>query len=245
MKILAIDTSATPVSAALTEDSVLLGEFYLHTRTTHSQTLMPVVEALLKTTETKLEDIDVFAVNAGPGSFTGVRIGVASIKGMAMPLQKPCASVSTLAAMAYGMPYQDGIICAVMDARCNQVYHALFLADNGKLERLTEDKAFSIEELADELSYYEENRIYLVGDGAKICYEALSGQLPTMYLPPENIRYQRAYGTAAAAWQMAQNQQLCTADELMPLYLRIPQAERELKARQAAQNDQEPMSENS
>ena len=113
MKILAIDTSASPVSAAILHDGVLDGEFFLNTKTTHSQTLMPIIEALLKTTETALSDIDVFAVNAGPGSFTGVRIGTATVKGLSLPDNKPCAAVSTLAAMAYGMPYQSGIICAV------------------------------------------------------------------------------------------------------------------------------------
>ena len=156
MKILAIDTTASPVSAALVDDGKLLGEFYLNIKTTHSQTLMPVIASLLDNTKTDIRDIDLFAVNAGPGSFTGVRIGVASVKGMAMPLDKPCAQVSTLEAMAYSMPYTDGIVCAVMDARCSQVYNALFRLDNGKVERITEDRALSLEELSSELEYYDE-----------------------------------------------------------------------------------------
>ena len=221
MKILAIDTSASPVSAALTEDGRLLGEYYLHIKMTHSQTLMPMVESLLQTTGTALQDIDLFAVNAGPGSFTGVRIGVASVKGMTMPLDKPCAAVSTLEAMAYGLPYQEGIVCAMMDARCSQVYNALFRLHDGTPERLTPDRALPIEELLEELKAFQET-VYLVGDGAELT-EAKGNLL----LVPENIRFQHAYGTAKAAQYLAEQNRLCTSDRLMPLYLRLPQAERE------------------
>jgi len=232
MNILAIDTSASPVSAAIVKDGFLAGEFFLNTKTTHSQTLMPVISALLDTTSFSLNDIDVFAVNAGPGSFTGVRIGVSSVKGLAYPLGKPCAAVSTLSSMAYNMPYQKGIVCAVMDARCAQVYNALFRLDNGKAERLTEDRALSIQELQQELKeQYQGEAIYLVGDGADICYNIFEGNIPRIILAPMNLRYQRAYGTAMAAMELILKNQLCTADELMPLYLRLPQAERELKAR--------------
>ena len=151
MNILALDTSASPVSAALLKDGKLMGEFYLNTKTTHSQTLMPLTEALLKTAGVKLEEIDVFAVNAGPGSFTGVRIGVATVKGLSMPLDKKCASVSTLDSMAQCMPYAGGIVCAVMDARCSQVYNALFMLDDGEIQRLTDDRAVSIDELENDL----------------------------------------------------------------------------------------------
>ena len=232
MKILAIDTTASPVSAAILNDGFLMGEFFLNTKTTHSQTLMPLVDSLLKTTNTEIKDIDVFAVNSGPGSFTGVRIGVASVKGMTMPLDKPCASISTLESMAYSMPYSDGIVCAVMDARCSQVYNALFMLDNGTIERITEDRAISISELENDLSYYEENSIYLVGDGAELCYQSFWERLPNVMLTPMNIRYQHAYGTAMAALKLAERGELITSDGLMPVYLRLPQAERELKARQ-------------
>lgn len=236
MNILALDTSASPVSAAIVRDGFLLGEYYLNTRTTHSQTLMPVVESLLKTTGMKLEEIDVLAVNAGPGSFTGVRIGVATVKGLSLPLNKPCASVSTLEAMAHCMPYREGIVCAVMDARCFQVYNALFRSDNGTVERITEDRALSIEELAAELEGYGQDRIYLTGDGAELCYGSFCSRLPNVILTPANIRFQHAYGTAIAAMHMAEENKLCTSDELMPLYLRLPQAERELKAKQQKEN---------
>ena len=236
MKILAIDTSASPVSAALLSDGKLLGEFYLNIKTTHSQTLMPIVSALLSSSGTDIKDIDVFAVNAGPGSFTGVRIGIASVKGMAMPFDKPCAQVSTLESMAYNMPYSDGVVCAVMDARCNQVYNALFRLSDGKIERLTADRALSIDELADELSHYNET-VYLTGDGAELCSVKFDGRLSNVTLTPINIRFQHAYGTAVVAEKMAAENRLCTSAQLMPVYLRLPQAERELKARLAKNNN--------
>ena len=142
-----------------------------------------------------------------------------------MPLDKPCASVSTLESMAYCMPYSDGIVCAVMDARCSQVYNALCMLDGGKVDRLTEDRALSINELQKELEHYD-GSIYLVGDGAELCFKEYSDILDNVILVPENIRYQHAYGTAVAAEQYQ-----CSSAELQPLYLRLPQAERELKAR--------------
>ena len=229
MKILAVDTSASPVSAALVDSGRLMGEFFLNTKTTHSQTLMPIIESLLKTTGTDIKDIDVFAVNSGPGSFTGVRIGVASVKGLTMPLNKPCAGVSTLESMAYCMPYESGIICAVMDARCAQVYNALFEMENGIPKRITPDRALSIEELKQELQKYNE-KIYLVGDGSEICRKAFE-KMENAVLVPENIRFQHAYGTAKAAERMAEENRLCTSDMLMPTYLRLPQAERERLAK--------------
>ncbi len=232
MRILAIDTTASAVSAALVKDGFLEGEFFLNVKTTHSQTLMPIIDNLLKLTNTKLDDIDLFAVDAGPGSFTGVRIGVATVKGLSLPLSKPCAAVSTLEAMAYSMPRVSGIICAVMDARCSQVYNALFRSDDGIIERITEDRALSIEELKNELAYYEEDNIYLIGDGTNIVYDTLVPELPDLILTTNNIRYQHAYGTAVVAERMSDMNKTCTSDELMPIYLRVPQAERELKAKQ-------------
>ena len=237
MKILAIDTSASPVSAAITDDGFLLGEFYLNTRTTHSQTLMPIIEALLKTVCLKPADIDYFAVNAGPGSFTGVRIGTASVKGMAMPIDKPCVSVSTLEAMAYGSPFENAVVCAVMDARCSQVYNALFRLEKGKVTRLCEDRALSLDELKTELHGFINDTVYLVGDGAQLCFNAIISELPEIRLAPANVLFQHAYGTAAAATVHIENGDITDADKLMPIYLRLPQAERELKARQAASKD--------
>ena len=232
MRILALDTTASPVSAALLKDGFLEGEFFLNIKTTHSQTLMPVVEALLRMTGTSIADIDLFVVDAGPGSFTGVRIGVASVKGMTMPDNKPCAAVSTLEAMAYMTPYRNGIVCPVMDARRSQVYNALFSLGEGEPVRLCEDRALSTDELEQELlTKYKDSPVYLVGDGAELCYRCFGEKNDNIILVPMNIRFQHAYGTAKAAEAMAAREMLCSSDELVPFYLRLPQAERELKAR--------------
>ena len=166
MKILALESTAVAGSAALVEDEKVLGEFYCNTALTHSQTLMPMAEQLLACTRTALEDVDLFAVTAGPGSFTGVRIGVSSVKGMAMALGKPCCAVSTLEAMACGASMVEGLVCALMDARCGQVYTALFRVSGGKVERLTQDSAVSAAEAAAVCAAWPGEKLYLAGDGA-------------------------------------------------------------------------------
>ena len=167
MKILALDSSAVSASAAVLDDDKVLGEFFINTKQTHSQTLMPMVQQVLIQTKTSLEEMDLFAVSAGPGSFTGVRIGVACVKGMAFAQNKPCIGVSTLEAMAYPLSMLNGIICAVMDARCQQVYHALFRVNGIEVERICDDCAVAISDLAESLQQYSNETIYLVGDGAK------------------------------------------------------------------------------
>ena len=229
MIILAFDSSASPASVALYEDGFLKGEFYMNTSLTHSQTLMLLAEKLLEFTKTDIKDVDVFAVDAGPGSFTGVRIGVSCVKGMAMALGKPCVSVSTLEAMAQNLEIFNGLICAVMDARCSQVYNALFMA-SGKISRICGDRALSIAELESELMDFSNVEIMLIGDGANICFENMK-RIENIKIAPQNLRYQRAYGTAVVAYEKAQNGETISSGELVPLYLRLPQAERELKAR--------------
>ena len=234
MRILAIDSSAVSASAAVLEDGKLLGEFFINTRQTHSQTLMPMIDNVLKCTCTPLNSIDLFAVSAGPGSLTGVRIGVACIKGMAMPDNKPCAGVSTLEAMAYNLAHLDATICAVMDARCQQVYNAIFDANGGTLQRLTKDRAISIEDLAQECRNILEKTkkpLLLVGDGAKLCYNTTGFAQMNVTLPPEHLLYQRAFGVAQAASRLYNLGETVIPAELAPIYLRLPQAERELKKR--------------
>lgn len=231
MIILAFDSSASPASVALYEDGFLKGEFYMNTSLTHSQTLMLLAEKLLEFTKTDIKDIDIFAVNAGPGSFTGVRIGVSCVKGMAMALGKPCVSVSTLESMAQNLEIFKGLICAVMDARCSQVYNALFMEENGKISRICEDRALSISELESDIMDFSDGEIMLVGDGANICFENMK-RIENIKLAPQNLRYQRAYGTATVAYKKAQNGETISAEELIPFYLRLPQAERELKKKQ-------------
>ena len=226
MLILALDSSAAPASAALLEDGKILSEFYINTKQTHSQTLMPLVESVLKLT--------CMAVSAGPGSFTGVRIGVSCVKGLSMTRNIPCAGVSTLRAMAENARQLTGIVCAVMDARCGQVYNALFRAEDGKLTRLCDDRALPIAELLEECKTFTE-KIYLVGDGAELCYKTFAAIRAELLLP--QLRFQRASGVAMAAQEMVESGQTVTPDALMPIYLRLPQAERELKAKNAQKNN--------
>ncbi len=236
--ILALDTSATPVSCALLKDGRLLASCYSHTGQTHSQILLPMVEQMLKTANILASSLDAIAVNAGPGSFTGVRIGVATVKGIAFADDIPCVSVSTLESMSEnfaGLPGNSVIAC-VMDARCEQVYTALFRLDNGVVTRLTEDEAISIADLETKLKSIE-NSIILVGDGAELCYNKLSGSVDKLTLAPVSLRYQNAVGTAMVAERRLTAGDSISATELLPTYLRLPQAERELRLRQAQENE--------
>ena len=229
MLIFALDSSASPASAALLEDGKILSEFYINTKQTHSQTLMPMVEAVLRLSAKTLDDVDCLAVSAGPGSFTGVRIGVSCVKGLAMARNIPCAGISTLRAMAENARGMDSIVCAVMDARCGQVYNALFRAENGEIERLCADRALPIAELYAECEAYGD-RLLLVGDGAALCHKTFSAFGARLLQPQQ--QFQRASGVALAAQELICAGQTVTPDALMPIYLRLPQAERELKKKQ-------------
>ncbi len=233
MRILAIDSSAVCASCALLEDGKLIGEQYLNVGLTHSQTLMPLVEHLLAAAHVKPAQVDGFAVNSGPGSFTGIRIGVAAVKGMAFGQEKPCVGVSTLESMAYLFEGFDGVICGTMDARCQQVYQALFEVRNGQVIRLCEDRALTIAELTAELKGLGKP-VLLTGDGAHVCEKAFEEQEIPFRLAPPHLRYQRAYGVARAAQQAFAQGKGVNAAALLPSYLRLPQAQRELKRRQAA-----------
>lgn len=230
MKILAVDTSAVTASVCIAEDHRLCGEFFVNTRQKHSRTLMPMLENLLHSLEIGLAEIDLFAVSAGPGSFTGVRIGVSCIKGLAMPFDTPCVGVSSLEAMVHNLTCVDGTVCAVMDARCGQVYNAIFSVEGGKQRRITPDRALPIDALAEECQKYGK-RLYLVGDGADLCYNVEQFQALGATLVPEAVRYQRASGVASAAFEAFQRGEQVTVGQLAPIYLRPPQAQREQKKR--------------
>lgn len=227
MKILAVDTSATAASVAVAEENKLIGEFSINTALTHSQTLIPMIDELLNNTGLSVNDFNAVAVNAGPGSFTGVRIGVAAVKGIAFPKNLPCVSVSTLESMAYNMLGNDCIVCSVMDARCSQVYNALFRVKGCTVTRMTDDRALSLTDLKLELQNIRE-KVVLVGDGAVLCSEFLGSELENIMLAPFNNRIQTASSVAYAAFEKINNGETLTADELMPVYLRLPQAQREL-----------------
>lgn len=226
MRILAFESSAKAASVALLKDGVLLGESFLNNGKTHSATLMPMAERLLGDCGVKAAELDCVAVAIGPGSFTGVRIGVAAAKGLAWAAEKPCCGVSTLKAMAHQMIMQQGIICPVMDARREQVYNALFESDGSSLSRRTPDRAISLSELQKELENAEKP-IFLVGDGSKLCYNTLKTAVPNLVFPPAHLEFQRAGGVALAAYPLALTGTLTDPEKLIPNYLRLSQAERE------------------
>ena len=226
MLTLAFETSAKAASVALTENGKLLGESYQNTGLTHSQTLMVMAEDLLKQCGKTVADVTAVAVAEGPGSFTGVRIGVAAAKGFAWGGQIPCFGVSTLEAMAETLGIWQGHVCACMDARRNQVYNALFLVDQGRVERLSEDRAIALADLKSDLEHID-GPIYLVGDGSSLTYKTLSEAVPELILPPEHRMHQRAVGVALLAEKKHASGETGDGNALSPNYLRLSQAERE------------------
>ena len=226
MLILAFETSAKACSVALHDGTKLLGESYQNTGLTHSQTLMVMAEDLLKQCSLGCGDVTHVAVAAGPGSFIGVRIGVAAAKGFAWGRQIPCYGVSTLEAMMLSLGVYDGYVCACMDSRRSQVYNALFRMEAGEPRRQCEDRAISLEELKDELTGIGGN-IYLVGDGASLTWRTLASQIPGLVLPVEHRQHQRAVGVALAAVARIAAGDPGDAEALQPNYLRLSQAERE------------------
>lgn len=231
MKILALESSACAASVAIAEDGKLLGEAFLNTGLTHSQTLLPLVHGLLKNANLALDEIDAFAVTNGPGSFTGVRIGVAAIKGLAFPHDKPCIPLSTLEVIAFGQTGGDCTVCAAMDARCAQVYTALFSCRAGTLSRLTEDAAMKITELPP-LLIGKNLPVVFAGDGAKLCMDAIGEQIPGSRIAPAYHYYQQAACAALLAEEKLLHGEGISSDALAPFYLRLPQAERELRKKQ-------------
>ena len=226
MLILAFETSAKAVGVALHDGTSLLAESYQNTGLTHSQTLMVMAEDVLKQCGKLAADVEAVAVAEGPGSFTGVRIGVAAAKGFAWGKEIPCYGISTLEAMAESLGAFDGYVCPCMDARRSQVYNALFLAEHGKLTRVAEDRAVALADLKEELKNLPKS-VFLVGDGANLCYNTLKEEVSNLVLPPEHRIHQRAVGVAILAQRMADAGLAPSGGELTPNYLRLSQAERE------------------
>lgn len=224
MKILSLDSSALTASVALCEDEKVLAQYTLNNGNTHSETLLPMVESILGFFGMGAKDIDLFAVSAGPGSFTGVRIGASTLKGLAFASGKPCVEVSTLEALAYNLRIRKGLICPVMNARRSQVYTALFRSDGKSLERLMPDSALSISELDALLAEYSED-ICLCGDGYDITVKGMEKTSPTYV--PEEMRAQSAVSVAQVALISYKNGAFCSDRELGVNYLRPSQAERE------------------
>jgi len=228
MLILSLDSTAVVGSVALCRDDTPLAVFTLKNGNTHSETLLPMVEAVLKTTNTSVADIDLFACSIGPGSFTGVRIGVATVKGLAFGREKPCAAVSTLEALAQNLVPFEGLICPVMNARRGQVYNALFRAENSTLTRLTPDRALAITELEAELAAQGEP-FALCGDGVDVTVAGLRTLTPCALSPL--LTDQNAVSVAKCALRAFQNGKTVSDAALSPVYLRLPQAERERLAK--------------
>ena len=230
MNILAVDTAGKTLGVALLQDDRLKYECYLDGGMTHSETLMPLVDAMLRESEQSLADMDLLAVAAGPGSFTGLRIGVSALKGLAWAADKPCCGVSTLEAMAQNLRHMDGLIVCAMDARRNQVYIAVFAAEGGQLTRLTPDRAIALSQLAEELQGDPRPKL-VVGDGAALCSGFLSEAGIPCRMAPAQLVMQNAVGVALAAEEMATRGETVSARDLVPVYLRLSQAERERLAK--------------
>lgn len=217
--LLSLDSSAVTASVALTDGQKIINNEFLNSGLTHSETLMPMVKRVMNGLD--YSDLDAIAVNVGPGSFTGIRIGVAAAKGFAFVNNTPCIAVSTLESIAYNFVDTDCIVCAVMDARRMQFYNALFRVRGKKVQRICDDRAISIEDLSRDIAKYD--NVIIAGDGAMLCCENLSTD--NFKLADENLVYQNALGVAMAA----ENKKEVSHTQLVPVYLRPSQAERELK----------------
>lgn len=234
MKILSMECSATPASVAVIEDGKVLASSFVNIKLTHSQTLMPMTENLLSNAKLSVGDIDGIAISNGPGSFTGVRIGISAVKGLAAPKNLPCVAVSTLRAMAENLRDTDCIVCAVMDARCNQVYNAIFKISDGSVERICDDRALLCEELKQEIVAISQNsdkNIIIVGDGTDIFYPFVEN-VPNVRKSAPASRFQNAVGVGLVAQESFNKGETVASGALLPFYLRLPQAERELKAKE-------------
>lgn len=229
MRILSIDSSSVSASASVTEDGKILAEEFVNNGFTHSVTLMPIIDKVLKDSETAVYDVDLLAITNGPGSFTGVRIGIASAKGICDAANIPSFAVSTLEALAKPLCSQNVLAVSVMDARCNQVYTASFY----KGYRETEDRAILISELKEELKN-EKRDIVLIGDGALLCLQQLKDEIGNISVADEKIRLVHASNIGFLADEkLKQGENTVKSENLLPFYLRLPQAERELKAKKA------------
>ena len=226
MKILAFDTSAKTASVAVCEGGNILGVSNIENGLTQSELVLPMAEALLAQLKLSFTDVELYAVTVGPGSFTGVRIGVSTVKGLAFGRNIPCAPVSTLEALAENAAGLTGLIVPCMDARRGQFYTATFASTGEGISRMTPDRAISAEELAEELRSYEGD-IYVTGDGYETAHKLLSSLGVKLAVTPYLLRSQNAVSIARVAERMHAQGLSVSERELSPTYLRLPQAERE------------------
>ncbi len=229
MKILGIDTSAKTASVGITEDNKVIDELLINKGLTHSETLVPMIDEILKKNKLKIEDIDAFAVNNGPGSFTGVRIGVAVVKGLAFQSNKPCYEVSTLDSIALNCLDKTGLVVCVIDARRNQMYNALYEANGGTVQRITQDRSVLICDLYNEIADYKGD-VYIIGDGQDKVKEYFENNNLTQdkFIYPNYLdNFQKGSNTALVAYK--NSDKMKTGESILPSYLKLPQAEKELR----------------
>ncbi|HHW30746.1 MAG TPA: tRNA (adenosine(37)-N6)-threonylcarbamoyltransferase complex dimerization subunit type 1 TsaB [Clostridiaceae bacterium] len=241
MKILALDTSSSVASVAILDKNILMGEYSINSKKKHSQILMLMVKELLKNLDISPEDIDLYAVTSGPGSFTGLRIGITAVKAMAYAVKKPVIAVPSLEALAYNLPLWEGLVCPIMDARNNQVYTALYKWKGNFLEAVTECKGIAVQELIllimDNMK--DNNKVAFVGDGVEVHRQYIAEQLGNKAVfTPANLMLVRASSVALAAAAKYSRGEIETAFELVPFYLRKSQAERVLEKNNKGENEE-------
>lgn len=239
MKILAIDSSGLIASAALATEDAVLAEYTTNYKKTHSQTLLPMIDEIVKMTETNLSELDAIAVTAGPGSFTGLRIGSATAKGLGQALEKPLIAVPTTEVLAWNFCGSEAVLCPLMDARRSQVYTGLYRwnKETGSMDCLTEQKAVAVEEIIAEVNRLGQPVIFL-GDGADAYHAVLEEKTEVEYsFAPVHMSKQRAASLAACAFGYARDGKLQTAAEFVPTYLRKSQAEREREEKERREKD--------
>lgn len=237
MRLLAIDTSSAVASAAILEDNKLVAEYILNNKKTHSQKIMPMVEELMRDSELEVSDIDIFAAAYGPGSFTGLRIGVATAKALAHAVKKPMVEVSTLEGIAYNALYSSCLLCPIMDARRSQVYNAVYRNDGEVLKEVVAPRAISLEECVNELKLQNE-KVLFMGDGVAVHMETIKEMMgeQAMFAKPPFLN-QRASSIAQIAYAKAQKGSVVSYLEFAPFYLRKSQAEREREEKLKAEQE--------
>lgn len=232
MKILALDSSGIVASAAIVEDENLLAEYTVNYKKTHSQTLLPMLDEIVKMTELDLKTVDAIAVAAGPGSFTGLRIGSATAKGLGLALDKPLVEVPTVDALAYNLYDTKGLVCPIMDARRSQVYTGIYRFENHRLTVVKKQWAAAITELLEELNELREPVTFL-GDGVPVFRDVIARTLTVPYsFAPAHVNKQRAAAVAALGLTYFKEGKTVSAAEHNPDYLRVSQAERERAERE-------------
>ena len=239
MKILALDSSGLVASAAIIEDDNLIAEYTVNYKKTHSQTLLPMLDEIVRMTETELDSVDAIAVAAGPGSFTGLRIGSATVKGLGLALNKPVIGVPTVEGLAMNLYGSDSLVCPLMDARRNQVYTGIFRFVDAKLEVVKKQLAIGIEDIIEALNIIGQKVVFL-GDGVPVYKTIIEEKISVPYsFAPAHVNKQRAAAVAVRAMDYWRAGLYTSASEFEPQYLRLSQAERERQERTISENKAE------